>query len=412
MCMLKDIQDRLDSICSSKSSFATRDKELSALEGLIATLILPGDVDNHGRLREFICSQDCFQCNIPSRLIGWLSSQIPLLNKLNEGNNNLADNDDPHILVAQTVSSLSLIQGVALIHPPSKTFLASAFSIQIILDLLLISRQLSTKPFSNITNTTHGQGDFTAQREPPLATAVLDTLLCILVDSPPATRVLEQLNGVEVVVKVLKKAGIPRDIRMKCLEFLYFYLMDEASESTVTEVSSTKQSSPTLTAVHTRPSSPTKCDLSLRTPLKHSEDTALAPAHSSESVGTSFSLSPTPTLSAPPPSPTRSEPKPRSLALLRKDVDFVPMSPKKRQPLVGHGDIRVTPIKLPDHGPGANKGKTANSFCLDRSPSCPEDESGCFIRSTAEKREILGHLLGNVDALVDGVKKAGVWGLG
>lgn len=34
------------------------------------------------------------------------------------------------------------------------------------------------------------------------------------------------------------------------------------------------------------------------------------------------------------------------------------------------------------------------------------------IRSADEKKEILGGMLGNVDALVAGVRKAGVWGLG
>jgi len=34
------------------------------------------------------------------------------------------------------------------------------------------------------------------------------------------------------------------------------------------------------------------------------------------------------------------------------------------------------------------------------------------LRSTDEKKEFLGNWLGNVDALVEGVQKAGVWGLG
>lgn len=34
------------------------------------------------------------------------------------------------------------------------------------------------------------------------------------------------------------------------------------------------------------------------------------------------------------------------------------------------------------------------------------------VRTIDEKKEILGSMLGNVDALVDGVRKAGIWGLG
>lgn len=34
------------------------------------------------------------------------------------------------------------------------------------------------------------------------------------------------------------------------------------------------------------------------------------------------------------------------------------------------------------------------------------------VRTAEEKKEILGSMLGNVDALVEGVRKAGIWGLG
>lgn len=37
---------------------------------------------------------------------------------------------------------------------------------------------------------------------------------------------------------------------------------------------------------------------------------------------------------------------------------------------------------------------------------------GTIVKSTEEKKELLGSMLGNVDALVEGVKKAGIWGLG
>ena len=33
-------------------------------------------------------------------------------------------------------------------------------------------------------------------------------------------------------------------------------------------------------------------------------------------------------------------------------------------------------------------------------------------KTTEEKKELLGMMLGNVDALVEGVRKAGIWGLG
>ena len=49
--------------------------------------------------------------------------------------------------------------------------------------------------------------------QPSLAIAVIDTLLCVLVDAPLAIRAFEEVNGLEIIVKSLKRAGIPRDIR-------------------------------------------------------------------------------------------------------------------------------------------------------------------------------------------------------
>jgi hypothetical protein len=47
----------------------------------------------------------------------------------------------------------------------------------------------------------------------PLSSVVLDTLLCVLVDSSSALRVFEECNGVQAVVKILKTAGTPREVR-------------------------------------------------------------------------------------------------------------------------------------------------------------------------------------------------------
>ena len=46
-----------------------------------------------------------------------------------------------------------------------------------------------------------------------------------------------------------------------------------------------------------------------------------------------------------------------------------------------------------------------------RSASSPTPGANRGARTMQEKKEILGTMLGNVDALVEGVKKAGVWGL-
>jgi hypothetical protein len=49
-----------------------------------------------------------------------------------------------------------------------------------------------------------------------------------------------------------------------------------------------------------------------------------------------------------------------------------------------------------------------NSFTSDVN-SKPEDRD--MVKTTEQKKEFLGFMLDNVDALVEGVKRAGVWGL-
>lgn len=52
-------------------------------------------------------------------------------------------------------------------------------------------------------------------------------------------------------------------------------------------------------------------------------------------------------------------------------------------------------------------GNVAAAPC-DSTKSCEQGKT----RTTEEKKELLGTMLGNVDALVEGVRKAGIWGLG
>ena len=48
----------------------------------------------------------------------------------------------------------------------------------------------------------------------------------------------------------------------------------------------------------------------------------------------------------------------------------------------------------------------------EREMSSKKHERANRTRTMEEKKELLGQLLGNVDALVDGVRSAGIWGLG
>lgn len=108
--------------------------------------------------------------------------------------------------------------------------------------------------------------------------------------------------------------------------------------------------------------------------------------------------------------------------MLRKEVDYVPLSPKKipvlRSGVSGlsrHASMKSISRSaleedhlLPPHA--ATPGGRIHERKIDEieRPNIQQDK----VRTTEEKKELLSNMLGNVDALVEGVRKAGIWGLG
>lgn len=107
--------------------------------------------------------------------------------------------------------------------------------------------------------------------------------------------------------------------------------------------------------------------------------------------------------------------------MLQKEVDFMPVTPKKSHvSRLGIGPLRPSsapnsPFKnfraAPDE---ANTEINHRSGCKLFTPerdhviSIPEED---MVKTTEQKKEFLSFMLGNVDSLVEGVKRAGVWGL-
>jgi len=103
--------------------------------------------------------------------------------------------------------------------------------------------------------------------------------------------------------------------------------------------------------------------------------------------------------------------------MLRKDIDYVPQSPQnvsrssasrqsrslsKLQIKTGsEDDCRLLGQPIPEH--------ISEYIPVTNEKSSSQKDR---IRTTEEKKELLGTMLGNVDALVEGVRKAGIWGLG
>ncbi|KAH9482295.1 hypothetical protein JR316_0004393 [Psilocybe cubensis] len=221
------LQRALDELASSRSTLKSKMKALQSLERELAQACF--DTANDAQAKDaFMALQYTFECNIPSHLLPWIVTATArleaLLSKSSADDNRASEAEE---LVAQLSLSLSLIQGVVLNHEASKHYLGRRSALEILLDLLLASRHVNSSSSSSSSSDSPAPTQAMPSTTPPLTSIVLDTLLCILVDSSKALRAFEEANGVQSIVKILKRAGTPREVRMKCLEFLYFYLLDE-----------------------------------------------------------------------------------------------------------------------------------------------------------------------------------------
>lgn len=133
------------------------------------------------------------QAIVAIRLIACLER---LLSKASNGQNDLL-----------IVSTLELLQGTLLIHPPSRSLFAREIYMNLLLDLL----------------------DPTCC--PAIQSSTLLALVTTLLATPANTRAFETLDGLLTVTSLFKSRGTSREVKMKVVEFLYFYLMPETPVS-------------------------------------------------------------------------------------------------------------------------------------------------------------------------------------
>lgn len=107
------------------------------------------------------------------------------------------------------ISTLDLIQGILLLHPPSRALFAREMYMNLLLDLL--------DPINC----------------PAIQSSTLLTLVTALLDSPANTRTFEALDGLLTVTSLFKLRATSREVKLKLVEFLYFYLMPETPPTTV-----------------------------------------------------------------------------------------------------------------------------------------------------------------------------------
>ncbi|KAI0268221.1 cell division protein Cdc14 [Gloeopeniophorella convolvens] len=420
--MYDTLQESLDTVVSARSSTSARLRALGNLERLTARVF--ASPDNSLALREFLSLQDTFECNVPSRILSWISGASFRLDSLLQ--RGLSEGDrraEVTTLASQLTQALSVVQGVALTHQSTKAFLGRRYPLDVLLDLLVISRNLaspSSSSRSTASNDTGVSEDKAVPSPSTLPNAVLDTLLCILVDSSPALRVFEDCNGVQTVVKLLKRAHTPRDVRMKCLEFLYFYLMDETSPR-----SDLSEDNPEPGYLPPMPLSPSPFIES------HSKSRHFPPSSRNASSGSedSYTSSSSSRSSSSSFSSSTSVSSSSTSGLVdfptKKEVDFTPLTPKKSHvSRLGLDPLRISstpgsPFKnfrinhesIAVSNSGARSGSDGVAIGGERDDASPRSNIQDAIKTTEQKKEFLGTMLGNVSALVEGVKMAGVWGL-
>ncbi|KAJ7034153.1 cell division control protein 14, SIN component-domain-containing protein [Mycena alexandri] len=537
----RSLEDALDDLSSPRTSSDTKTQALRGLEKLLAAAFVPKASTEE--LDYFLALQYTFECNVPSRILAWIASATFRLDLLTDKGAAEAE-AEPEVatLSSQLTVALSIIQGVCLTHAPTKVYLGRRYALEVLLDLFLSSRHLSSTPFTsaahvgNVSSASPSPAKLAPGAPLPLASVILDTLLCILVDSSPALRVFEACHGVHAVVKILKRAGTPREVRMKCLEFLYFYLLDETSSTphvpTTSTPTPTAPSTPVQSSTNRKPfisntpgrpvsrygsstfssltsgafASAASSSFSTSSSTSNSSGSSRSTSGSSSSSSFSSTSSNAGSHAAAPlggrggtspkkPSQAQSLPnvlgtprqnqmhtpkrstspkkmssaaQPRALLMLRRDLDFVPLSPKvgsfgagangigtgkkgnaKRAVVVGEDGVPLGRARR--MGSGSGVGVSSSRLV---SAEGSEDGDGEYDatargertesegdgegeydsrmdlegedtegrqeregeqreqRTTDEKKRLLGTMLGNVEALVEGVRKAGIWGLG
>ncbi|OQO06602.1 hypothetical protein B0A48_08387 [Cryoendolithus antarcticus] len=215
--VLKSAMDALLSLAfdniSSREALKIR-KGLRQIEGLLAQICLAqskprspkkraqaehdghrghakglSDLREDAAFREFFRLQEGFQCNVASRLLSTLER---LLGFPPSSQNDLV-----------ILSTLDLIQGLLILHPPSRALFSREDYLNILLDLL------------------------DSANPPAVQSAALLVLMTAMLENPRNMRTFESIDGLLTVTSLYKTRSTSRDVRLRAMEFLYLYLMPE-----------------------------------------------------------------------------------------------------------------------------------------------------------------------------------------
>ncbi|KAF2774285.1 cell division control 14, SIN component [Teratosphaeria nubilosa] len=196
---LRQIEGLLAQICLSSSRLSPHKHkrspgELNGAEKGGRGVKQLGDLRKDAAFREFFRLQEGFRWNVASRLTATLERLM-----------GQPASDPTDTLILSTLDSL---QGLLLLHPPSRILFNREDYMNLLLDLLDPSNP------------------------PKVQSQALLVLVTALLGEPKNTRTFEQVDGLLTVTSLFKGRGTSREVKMRTLEFLYFYLMPEAPPTT------------------------------------------------------------------------------------------------------------------------------------------------------------------------------------
>lgn len=142
----------------------------------------------HGKsnLREFLKLQDNYVYNLASRI-------IPVIDKLQT--------------TEQIVLSLDTLQGLCLLHYPSRKLFNNDKMMQKLLNFL----EPTTDPVIHVR--------------------AINTLVSVMVREVKNIRKFEQLDGLKQISLLFKSKEVNKEVKLRILEFLFFYLIPETKHS-------------------------------------------------------------------------------------------------------------------------------------------------------------------------------------
>ncbi|TYJ59163.1 hypothetical protein B9479_000152 [Cryptococcus floricola] len=203
-----------------KSLRSSSKRRLAALYGLGKNLVYACQAEDASALEDFLSLTRKYSVTIAAQadLFAAYSTLLSLLNRhasalsLRSSHTSLPAGDDLAIgLIPELHAIVSMLQGLCLLSQKCKEAIGDECVLEMFIDSLLLLRAQPA-----------------LKEDKPICYGILELLFCILVDSPKNARTFEKLSGLEAVVRVLKGSGVTKDVRMKCIEFLYFYLLPES----------------------------------------------------------------------------------------------------------------------------------------------------------------------------------------